>query len=184
MDLEKNIEDAVGSYVNSLEEEQRKEIELSEGNISGMETIAKKLKKIISQVCIGEKVSISTDLAELKFSVQGEDLSIAIGRDGKNMAALEYIINLIGLRKKLIDHWVTIDIKDYRKNKIIQIKKYALEMADKAIKEDRKITLKPMCSSERKAIHNALARLTNVSTKSSYEEPDRRVIIYPEKGSK
>ncbi|GAH20643.1 unnamed protein product [marine sediment metagenome] len=66
-------------------------------------------------------------------------MGIAIGRDGKNMQALEYIINLIGKRKKLLCRNVTIDIKDYRKKKISNIKKTAVIMAKKAISEGRKI---------------------------------------------
>lgn len=189
MEIDKNMKDAVSSFVELLEVEQREDklIENSlkkrsvapAADMPGMETIAKIVKKIISLVCIGEGVSINTDVENLKFSIQGEDLSMAIGRDGKNMAALEYIVNLIGLRKKLIEHRVTIDIKDYRKNKISKIKKTALEMAEKVIREGKKIALKPMCSYERKAIHNALSKLKKVTTRSRYEEPNRRIVIYP-----
>jgi spoIIIJ-associated protein len=100
------------------------------------------------------------------------------------MQALEYIINLIGRRKKLIERNVNIDIKDYRKKKIEKIKKIAIAMARKAISEGRKIALRPMSSYERKIIHNTLADVKDVSTRSSYEEPNRRIIIYPVKGSK
>ncbi len=194
MEQDKNMKDAVSSFVESLEEEQRedklienslkKETVALDENISGMETIAKKLKKLIRLICLGEDVSISTDIKESKFSIQGGDLSVAIGRNGRNIAALEYIINLIGKRKKILDYRVTIDIKDYRKNRINKIKKIAMEMADKAIKEGRKIALKPMCAYERKVIHDALAKFKKVTTKSMHEEPDRRIIIYPAREAK
>ncbi len=189
MEIDKSMKDAVSSFVESLEVEQRedklienslkKETVAPVADMPGMESIAKIFKKIIGLICIGEKVIINTDLENLRFSIRGEDLSMAIGRDGKNMAALEYIVNLIGLRKKLIDQRVTIDIKDYRKNKISKIKQSALQMAEKVIREGQKIPLKPMCSSERKAIHNALSKLKKVTTRSRYEEPNRRIIIYP-----
>ncbi len=194
MEQDKNMKDAVSSFVESLEEEQRedklienslkKETVALDENISGMETIAKKLKKLIRLICLGEDVSISTDIKESKFSIQGGDLSVAIGRNGRNIAALEYIINLIGKRKKILDYRVTIDIKDYRKNRINKIKKIAMEMADKVIKEGRKIALKPMCAYERKVIHDALAKFKKVTTKSMHEEPDRRIIIYPAREAK
>ena len=189
MEQDKEMKDAVSSFVESLEEEQRedklienslkKETGTVDENISGMEKIAKKLKKVTELICIGENVKISTDAKEAKLSIQGGELSAAIGRNGRNIAAMEYIINLIGKRKKLIDYRVSIDIKDYRKNRIDKIKKTAMEMADKAIKEGRKIVLKPMCAYERKVIHSALAKFKKVTTKSIHEEPDRRIIIYP-----
>ncbi|MDZ7838644.1 MAG: hypothetical protein U5N58_12220 [Actinomycetota bacterium] len=50
---------------------------------------------------------------------------MAIGRNGKNMEALEHIVNLIAARKKLVDKSVIIDIKDYRKKKAEKMKKTA-----------------------------------------------------------
>jgi len=194
MTEDKNIKEAVGSYVESLEEEQKrdrliennsKEVESSTGEeINGLEKIKKILKKTIELICLGEEVKIGINSKELKLSVSGEDLGIAIGRGGRNIQELEYIINLIGKRKKLVDRNVTIDIKDYRKKKIDKIKKTAVIMAKKAIREGRKIALEPMGSHERKIIHNLLAKFKDITTRSSYEEPNRRIIIYPIRESK
>ncbi len=194
MTEDKSIKDAIDSFVESLEEEQKRNrlIENTPKNMAedkviekdGLEKIKGILKKILKLICPGEDVKIKTDSEELRLSVQGEDLGIAIGRDGKNMQALEYIINLIGKRKKLVDRNIMIDIKDYRKKRINGIKKTAIFMAKKAINEGRKIALKPMDSYERKIIHNLLARFSNVTTRSRYDEPNRRIIIYPIKSSK
>jgi len=194
MTEDKSIINAIDSYVESLEREQernrliengskRKEREIDR-EASGLEKIKRILKKSIELICLGEEVKIDIDSKELKLSVHGEDLGVAIGRDGKNMQALEYIINLIGKRKKLVDRKVTIDIKDYRKKRIDNIKRTAIYMAKKAINEGRKIVLKPMCSYERKIIHNVLSEFKNVTTRSIYDEPNRRIIIYPIKDNK
>jgi spoIIIJ-associated protein len=191
-----SIADAVDSYVSSLEKEEE-DGELLENNvkktenkeykyekISGLTGIAKIVKDAIEMICLGEKVKVNTDVEGNRISVQGDDLGIAIGRNGKNMAELEYLVNLIGRRKNLIDRKITLDIKDYRKNRIEKITKTATRMARKAIREGRKIALKPMCSYERKIIHDALSKFKDVRTKSRDEEPYRRIIIYPLKGIK
>jgi len=194
MTEDKNIKDAINSFVESLEKEQKRNIlienspkrivkdKVSEND--GLEKIKGILKKSLELICPGEDVKIEADPEELRLSVQGEDLGIAIGRDGKNIQALEYIINLIGKKKRFVDRNVTIDIKDYRKKRIDSIKKTAIFMAKKAINEGRKIALKPMGSYERKIVHNLLARFSNVTTRSRYDEPDRRIIIYPVKSGK
>jgi spoIIIJ-associated protein len=194
MTEDKSIKNAIDSYVESLEKEQKRNrlIENSpkgkekdfDKEAGGLEKIKRILKKSIELICLGEEVKIDMDSKELKLSVHGEDLGIAIGRDGKNMQALEYIINLISRRKKLVDRKVTIDIKDYRKKRIEKIKKTAIYMAKKAINEGRKIALKPMGAYERKIIHNVLSEFKNVTTRSIYDEPNRRIIIYPIKDSK
>jgi spoIIIJ-associated protein len=187
------INDAVDSYVASLKQDEEKD-KLQEGgkeavdkekvkdnNIIGLNNIARIIKRSIEMICLGEEVKVNTNTEDYRISVQGEDLGIAIGRDGRNMAALEYLVNLISKRKNFLDRRVTLDIKDYRKNKIEKITKTALKMAKKAIREGRKITLKPMCAYERKIIHNALSKFKDIKTRSKDEEPNRRIIIYPVK---
>jgi len=187
------IIDAVDSYVASLRKEEENEhiLEGEQANgsrekekndyIIGLNSIARIIKRTIEMICLGEEVKVNADSDEYRISVQGRDLGIAIGRDGKNMAAIEYLANLIGKRKNLLERKVTLDIKDYKKNKIEKITRTALKMAKKAIKEGRNITLKPMCAYERKIIHDALSKFKDVRTKSRDEEPNRRIIIYPVK---
>jgi spoIIIJ-associated protein len=190
------IVNAIDSFVASLEEEQNngkliednsnaKKPEMSEDNrLMGLDNIARIIKKSVEMICLGEKVKVNTKLDDFEVSVHGEDLGMAIGRDGKNMDALEYLVNLIGKRKNIVDKKVTIDIKDYKKNKIEKVTNIALKMAKKAIKEGRKIALSPMCSHERKIIHNALSKFKDITTRSKDEEPNRRIIIYPLKEAK
>jgi spoIIIJ-associated protein len=193
MPEDKSMKDAIDSYVESLKNEQKNDRLIEDNSerkkrrkpeIAALERIRKVLKKVMELICLGEEIKINTDSQEWKLSVYGKDLGIAIGRDGRNMQALEYIINLIGKRKRIIERNITIDIKDYRKKKIEKIKKTAIAMAKKAINEGRKIALRPMCAYERKIIHNVLADVKDVSTRSIYEEPNRRIIIYPTKDGK
>src|SRR4030042_29148 len=140
MTEDKNIKDAINSFVESLEKEQKRNILIENSPKSivkdkvsendGLEKIKGILKKSLELICPGEDVKIEADSEELRLSVQGEDLGIAIGREG------------------------------------------------------RKIALKPMGSYERKIIHNLLAKFSNITTRSRYDEPDRRIIIYPVKSSK
>jgi spoIIIJ-associated protein len=182
------ISDAVDSFLKQEEENQKilsadterdNEEKNREDCVIGLNNIARIIKRSVEMICLGEEVKVNANTDDFRISVHGDDLGIAIGRDGKNMAALEYLVNLISKRKNFLDRKVTLDIKDYRKNKIDKITKTALKMAKKAIKEGRKITLKPMCAYERKIIHNALSKFKDIKTRSKDEEPNRRIIIYP-----
>jgi len=191
MSEDMTIASAVDSYVASLKKEEEngkllednlkkdENNEKPDNNIMGLNNIARIIKRTIEMICLGEEVRVNTNTEDYKVSVHGDDLGIAIGRDGKNMAAIEYLANLISKRQNLLDRKVTLDIKDYRKNKIDKITNTAINMAKKAIKEGRRITLKPMCPYERKIIHNTLSKFKDIKTRSSDEEPNRRIIIYP-----
>jgi predicted RNA-binding protein Jag len=114
-----DIKDAVNTFVISLEEEQKKSkkvetekkekenIEKNENkelkNFTGLDKIVTILKKILEYLCAGEEINIEIDTENLIISIYGKDLAMAIGNNGSNIEALEYIINLIGKRKKLID---------------------------------------------------------------------------------
>jgi spoIIIJ-associated protein len=137
--------------------------------------------RIVSIVSDSEVSDIKYDKENNKIDVYGKDLGIAIGKNGKNMEAIEYIVNLVARRKNILDRSVSIDIKDYKRKKYDIIKNLAIRMAKKAVKEGRKIVLKPMPSYERKIIHDALSENKEVKTKSKNKEPYRRIIIYPNK---
>ena len=190
-----DMKDAVNAFVISLEEEPKKRkkvetekiekenIEENENkelkNFTGLDKIVTILKKILGFICTDEDIDIEIDTENLIISIYGKDLDIAIGKNGSNIEALEYIINLIGKRKKLIDRRIIIDIKDYRKKNIETLEKIALQMASKAVKEGRIIALRPMPSYERKVIHNLLETFKDVKTRSRDQEPNRRIVIYP-----
>jgi spoIIIJ-associated protein len=189
------MKDAINAFVISLEEEQKKRKKEETGkiekvnieekedkelnNFTGIDKIVIILKKILEFICADEEIEIGIDTENLIISIYGKDLTIAIGKNGSNIEALEYIINLIGKRKKLIDRRITIDIKDYRKKSIETLEKIALKMANKVAKEGREISLRPMPSYERKAIHNLLATYKDIKTISRDKEPNRRIVIYP-----
>jgi len=194
-----NIKDAVNSFVMFLEEEQKNEIivnnkaekdeeaqnkEINKGKLfetqsNGIERLADILRKTIGMITMDKDIMVEPDKEKLKIAVYGNDLSIVIGKNGRNIDSLEYLINLIGKRKKLIEKSVVLDIKDYRKKNDEKIKKMAMSMAQKALKEGRRISLRPMPSHERKIVHNILSKVKDIKTRSKDDEPNRRIVIYP-----
>jgi spoIIIJ-associated protein len=194
-----SIKDAVNSFVNFLEEEQKNENtlkaivsreetvhkgkasqeKLPEIHGSGFERLTGIVKKAIEIITLDNEIRVEPDKEKYRIAVYGKDLAIVIGKNGMGMEALEYLVNLIGKRKKLVDKNVVLDIKDYRKNNDEKIKAIAINMAKKALKERKTIALRPMPSHERKIVHNILSKVKNIRTKSRDDEPNRRIVIYP-----
>lgn len=198
-----SLKNAINSFVMSLEEEansskkiqplkeekntieknsnevEEKPSKIKEITGKDFEKIIEVTKKIIEKISGEEDLKIENDTDKSRISVYGRNLSIVIGKNGKNIDAIEYIVNLIAKRKKLSDSRILIDIKDYRKKNSEKIRKMALKMAQKAVKEGRKIALRPMPPYERKAVHNLLSKIKEVRTRSRDNEPNRRIVIYP-----
>ena len=146
-----------------------------------IEKIKEFISKVINSICNSEVFEIKYDKEKNNIDIYGKDLGIVIGKNGKSMEALEYIINIIAKKKNILNKLITIDIKDYKKKKYAIVKNLAIRMAKKAAKEGKKIVLKPMTSYERKIVHDILSNNKEVRTISKNKEPYRRIVIYPNK---
>ena len=162
-------------------EEEKEEIVEKIKPIEDIDKIKEFIIKIVSSVTNSEVSEIKYDKENNEIDVFGKDLGIAIGKNGKNMEAIEYIVNLVARRKNILESSVVIDIKGYRRKKYEIIKNLAIRMAKKAVMEGRKIVLKPMPSYERKIVHDTLSDNKEVKTRSKNKDPYRRIIIYPNK---
>ncbi|HVP20491.1 MAG TPA: RNA-binding cell elongation regulator Jag/EloR [Anaerolineaceae bacterium] len=113
--------------------------------------------------------------------IQGDDLSILIGRRSETLNALQYITSLIV--GKEVGHWVPllIDIQGYRARRERSLRQLARKMAEQAIHTGRKQVLEPMPASERRVIHLELRDHPDVTTESIGEEPNRKVTIFLKK---
>jgi spoIIIJ-associated protein len=109
--------------------------------------------------------------------VQGDDLSILIGRRSETLNALQYIASLIVCKE--VGHWVplTIDIQGYRQRRERQLRQMARRMAEQAIHTGRRQVLEPMPANERRIIHLELRDHPSVITESTGDEPNRKVTI-------
>lgn len=114
-------------------------------------------------------------------NVEGNDLSILIGRRSETLNALQYISSLIVCKR--LDRWIPlmIDVQGYRTRRERQLRQIAQRMAEQAIHTGRRQVLEPMPANERRLIHLELRGHPEVDTESVGEEPNRKVTIFPKK---
>lgn len=108
-----------------------------------------------------------------------QDSGLVIGRKGKTLESLQFMINLMinsttGSEKKII-----LDIESYRAKRERALKKMSRDIAQKVIKTGRPWTLEPMNPFERRLIHLTLQNDTRVTTKSEGQGIYRKVKISP-----
>lgn len=115
----------------------------------------------------------------VQVNIQGNDLSILIGRQAETLNALQYITGLIVCKELGKSVPISIDVEGYRSRREQQIRQLARRMADQAIKTGRRQILEPMPSNERRLIHIELRDHPQVFTESVGEDPRRKVTIIP-----
>lgn len=113
--------------------------------------------------------------------IQGNDLSILLGRRSETLNALQYITSLIV--SKELNRWVPmmIDVQGYRARRERQLRQLGRRMAQQAVETGKRQILEPMPANERRVIHLELRNNPQVTTESTGEEPFRKVTILPKK---
>ncbi len=124
------------------------------------------------------------DLPMVLVEVQGDDLSILIGRRSETLNALQYITSLIVAKEA--GRWVPlmIDVQGYRARRERQLRVLARRMAEQVVHTGRRTALEPMPANERRIIHLELRDHPEVMTESVGEEPNRKVTIFLKKQEK
>lgn len=113
------------------------------------------------------------------FNIEGNDSGIVIGKRGKTLDALEFIINKIVNKRVEERVRIILDSQNYRERKKEYLKKLAIEMGKRAKKLGRPVSTDPLNPRDRRIIHLALKDDVTVETKSAGEGHMRRVLVIP-----
>ena len=116
----------------------------------------------------------------LQADIYGGDAGKIIGRGGRTLAALEYLINAVINKDEHAPHVrVSVDVGGYKERRDERLRGVALKAAARARKTGFAVELEPMSAAERRVIHMALAEHEAVESESFGEGKDRRVVVKP-----
>ena len=139
------------------------------------------LKDVLKYFNVGE-VTIDEyegDEGELILDITGDDLAVLIGRHGKTLEALQFLISAITVRKIGFRFPVIIDVESYKNRQRQKLESLARSSANKAASQGRSVKLRPMTPYERRIIHIALREYDGVETASEGEGSARHVVVLP-----
>ncbi len=139
------------------------------------------LQGILSYFDIGE-VTIDEyegDEGELILDITGDDLGVLIGRYGRTLDSLQFLVSTINFRKLGFRYPVIIDVEGYKNRQREKIESIARSTARKAVSQDRDISMRPMNPYERRIVHITLKDNPRVETESEGEGMERHVVVKP-----
>jgi spoIIIJ-associated protein len=124
------------------------------------------------------EVNYSDNILNVDIVKIGEDdKGIVIGKRGKNLDEIQFLLNLMVNKGRENYVRVIFNVEDYRAKREETLKRLALKMADKCRYYNRKVKLEPMNPYERRIIHSTLQDIKGIITYSEGEEPYRKVVI-------
>jgi spoIIIJ-associated protein len=161
------------------EEEQEPETKKEEPQEGDVDFAQRTLEEILALIPLEATVTASRGEGRITLRIQGDRSGLLIGRKGKTLDALQFLVNKIvskALDKK-ID--VVIDSENYRRRKEDSLTQMALKMGDKAKRINKPVTTNPMNPHDRRLIHLALKDDAQLETRSRGEGLLKRVVIIP-----
>ncbi len=125
-------------------------------------------------------VEVTQDDDQLSAEVYGGDPGKIIGRNGRTLAALEFITNAVLNREEDAPHVrVSIDVGGYKRRRDERLRNEAQKAAARVRKTGYAVELDTMSAAERRVVHMALADVEDVVSESHGEGRNRRVVVKP-----
>ena len=116
---------------------------------------------------------------KLGIRLNSSQSSILIGRKGKNLDALQLLVNVYAGRLGREDIRVILDTENYRIRREESLVRLAYTVADKVRMSRKSVLLEPMNPFERRLIHTTLNDISDVETKSEGDGLYKQVrVIY------
>jgi spoIIIJ-associated protein len=138
------------------------------------------LTSLLDLMDISGTVWVDEDEDKLEAEIEGAEVGALIGRRGRTLGDLQYLLNII-VRRQFpgLNKMVVIDVEKYRVRREKTLTQLARSVAKKVSSGGYEQALEPMTPQERRIIHLALQDDPDVTTYSAGQEPFRKVIVAP-----
>jgi spoIIIJ-associated protein len=147
----------------------------------GFETAKQILEGILALIPVETSISGKQSDGKIFLNIEGDSSGILIGRKGKTLDALQYIVNMAVNKTSEKKIRVEIDSENYRQKRVESLTQLALKIGDKAKKFKKPFTTSPLNPNERRIVHLALKGDEKLETKSKGEGILKKVIIKPKR---
>lgn len=123
------------------------------------------------------QVDIENDNGFYRITVNTSNNAILIGKAGKTLQAFNRLVKAAASAEFKKRVGLLIDVNGYKEDRYEKITKMAIRVAKDVRRTKIDAILDPMPADERKAIHNALANMEDITTQSTGEGATRRLQI-------
>jgi spoIIIJ-associated protein len=135
--------------------------------------------ELIERMGYSARVSVLfREEAKIGLKIDSEHSSILIGKKGKNLDALQLLVNIYAGRQGREDMRVILDSENYRIRREESLVRLAYTVADRVRESRSSVLLEPMNPFDRRLIHTTLNDINDVETKSEGEGLYKQVRVF------
>lgn len=190
----KNLEELIKNSLQELNKE-KSEVIITKEEIKGnllkkssykirvytLDNIQSYVKEYLKELVtlMGLEVTFESKIRDNQIIVKmySDNNSILIGKDGRTLSSLTYIVKQMLSNKYKIYPHIILDVENYKEKQEKNIERLAKKIAREVATTKVDAKLDNMNSYERRIVHNILSNNKRVTTISEGEEPNRHVVI-------
>ena len=135
------------------------------------------LTTLLAKMNIKSTVIVDADNKIFTVNIKSNDNRILIGKDGKNLSAIQFIVRQVIRNITNFNIKINLDISNYKEKKERFFESDIKKIINEVLSSKTDTKLDPMNSYQRRLVHNVSNKYYNIETESIGEEPNRCVII-------
>lgn len=139
------------------------------------------LEEIISFIVDNDAtVTVTKHPDSIKLRIVTSNPAVLIGRHGRTLDALQYVVRRIVRKKKQTRVRISFDVEGYRDRRKVSLTQLALRLGEKVKRSGKPATISPMNAYDRRIVHIALKNDTSLRTQSRGSGLFRKLVIFPQ----
>ena len=136
------------------------------------------IKKVLEKMEVNDaSFNVLENEGGASIEIVSEKCSDLVGRKGELLDSIQYLASLVCNKGDNEYFRIILDTDGYRAKRKVQLEVLAEKMAKSVIKNGRSSALEPMNPYERRIVHAKIAEIEGVSSRSTGQDPFRKVII-------
>jgi spoIIIJ-associated protein len=152
------------------------ELLVQEGDVAG-----DYLERLLDILDVDGDIDLDVEGDRASVAIVGGRLNDLIGQDGATLEALQELTRLAVAQSTGVRSRLMLDVGGYRAKRRADLSALAAETARRVAGSGQPERLSPMNPFERKVVHDVIAGVAGVHSESEGEEPNRRVVVLPDK---
>jgi spoIIIJ-associated protein len=139
------------------------------------------LERLLDILDVDGDIDLDVEGDRASVAIVGGNLTTLIGPDGATLEALQELTRLAVAQDTGVRSRLMLDVGGFRAKRRTDLTALAGEAARRVAQSRQPERLSPMNPFERKVVHDVIAGVSGVHSESEGEEPNRRVVVLPDK---
>ena len=169
-------EDVAGDDEDDEDDDGAGDLLVREGDVAG-----DYLERLLDILDVDGDIDLDVEGDRASVAIVGGRLDDLIGQDGATLEALQELTRLAVAQSTGVRSRLMLDVGGFRAKRRSDLTVLAGETARRVAGSGQPERLSPMNPFERKVVHDVIAGVTGVHSESEGEEPNRRVVVLPDR---